>query len=78
MSIKDISKCEREAVSWVVAYTFDPSTGEAEAEAGGSLSSRSAWCREVVPGLPGLHRETLPQKLKIKKEETATEEVSSM
>jgi hypothetical protein len=27
----------------VVAHAFNPSTGEAEAEAGGFLSSRPAW-----------------------------------
>jgi hypothetical protein len=41
----------------VVAYAFNPSTWEAEA--GGFLSSRSAWSTEWVPGQPGLHRETL-------------------
>jgi hypothetical protein len=44
----------------VVAHTFNPSTREAEA--GGSLSLRSAWSLELVPGLPRLHRETLSQK----------------
>jgi hypothetical protein len=33
----------------VVAYAFNPSTGEAEA--GGFLSSRPAWSTEWVPGL---------------------------
>jgi hypothetical protein len=42
----------------VVAYTFIPSTGEAEA--GGSLSSRPAWSIAQVLGQPGLHRKTLP------------------
>jgi hypothetical protein len=30
----------------VMAHTFNPSTGEAEAEAGGFLSSRPAWSTE--------------------------------
>ena len=30
----------------VVAHTFNPSTWEAEAEAGGFLSSRPAWSKE--------------------------------
>jgi hypothetical protein len=38
------------------AYTFNPSTGEAEA----------AWSTEWVLGQPGLHRETLSQKIKLK------------
>jgi hypothetical protein len=46
----------------MVAHTFDPSTWEAEA--GGFLSSRSAWSTEWVPGQPELHRETLSQKNK--------------
>jgi hypothetical protein len=49
----------------VVAHTLNPSTWEAEA--GGSLSSRPAWSTEWVPGQPGLHRETLSWKNKIKK-----------
>jgi hypothetical protein len=44
----------------VVAYTFNPSTWEAEA--GGFLSSRPAWSTEWVPGQPGLLRETLSKK----------------
>jgi hypothetical protein len=44
----------------VVAPAFNPSTQEAEA--GGFLSSRSAWSTEWVPGQPGLHRETLSGK----------------
>ena len=44
----------------VVAQAFNPSTQEAEA--GGSLSSRSAWSSERVPGQPGLHKETLSQE----------------
>jgi hypothetical protein len=46
----------------VVAYTFNPSTWEAEE--GGSLSSRPAWSTEWILGQPGLHRETLSQKEK--------------
>jgi hypothetical protein len=49
---------EKEQGSWaVVAHAFNPSTWEAEA--GGFLSSRPAWSTELVPGQPGLHRETL-------------------
>jgi hypothetical protein len=65
----------RETLSWkskgkkkkpgMVAYTFNPSTGEAEA--GGFLSSRPAWSTEWVPGQPELHRETLSGKTKKKK-----------
>jgi hypothetical protein len=42
----------------VVVHTFNPSLWEAEA--GGFLSSRTAWST----GQPGLHRETLSQKKK--------------
>jgi hypothetical protein len=41
----------------MVAHTFNPSTGEAEA--GGFLSSRTAMSTEWVPGQPGLHRKTV-------------------
>jgi hypothetical protein len=41
----------------VMAYSFNPSTREAEG--GGSLSSRPAWFTDRVPGQPGLHKETL-------------------
>ena len=41
----------------VVAHAFNPSTREAEA--GGFLSSRSAWSTKLVPGQPELYRETL-------------------
>jgi hypothetical protein len=51
--------------SWaVVANAFNPSTWEAEA--GGFLSSRSAWSTEWVPEQPGLHRDTLSRKTKNK------------
>jgi hypothetical protein len=43
----------------VVAHAFNPFTREAEA--GGFLSSRPAWCTEWVPGQPGLYRETISQ-----------------
>ena len=49
----------------MVAHAFNPSTWKAEA--GGFLSSRSAWSTESVPGQPGLHRETLSQKTKKQK-----------
>jgi hypothetical protein len=41
----------------VVAHTFNPSTWETEA--GRFLSSRPAWSTKLVPGQPGLYRETL-------------------
>jgi hypothetical protein len=44
----------------VVAHVFNPSTQEAEA--GGFLSSRTAWATKWIPGQPGLYRETLSQK----------------
>jgi hypothetical protein len=43
----------------VVVHALNPSTWEAEAEAGGFLSSRAAWSTKWVPGQPGIHRETL-------------------
>jgi hypothetical protein len=48
----------------VVVHAFNPSTREAEA--GRFLSSRPASSTKWVPGLPGLHRETLSQKNKNK------------
>jgi hypothetical protein len=50
----------------MVAHTFDPSTGEAEA--GGSLSLRLVCSTEGVPGQPGPYRETVSGKKKKKKE----------
>jgi hypothetical protein len=52
----------------MVTHAFNPSTreAEAEAEAGGFLSSRPAWSTKWVPGQPGLHRETLSWKTKNK------------
>jgi hypothetical protein len=44
----------------VVVHTFNPSTREAEA--GGFLNSRPAWSTKLVPGQPGLYRETLSRK----------------
>jgi len=63
-----------ECKSWtkgqaVVSHAFNPSTREAEAEAGGFLSSRPAWSTEWVPGQLGLHRETLSRKNKQKRVE---------
>ena len=48
----------------MLVHTFNPSTQEAEAD--GSLSSRSAGSTEQVPGQPWLHRETLSPKTKKK------------
>jgi hypothetical protein len=53
--------------SWepgVVVHTFNSSAREAEAEAGGFLSSRPAWSTKWVLGQPGLYRETLSWKTK--------------
>jgi hypothetical protein len=62
---------ERGEASWVlVAHAFNPSTWEAEA--GGFLSLRPAWSTELVPGQPGLHRETLSRKT-IKKQKNKKE-----
>jgi hypothetical protein len=48
----------------MVAHAFNPSTWEAEA--GKFLSSRPAWSTDLVPGQPGLHRETLSRETKNK------------
>jgi hypothetical protein len=50
----------------VVAHAFNPNTREAEA--GGFLSSRPAWSTELVPGQPGIYRETLSRNKKPKKQ----------
>jgi hypothetical protein len=59
-----------------VAHTFNPSTweAEAEAEAGGFLSSRPAWSTKQVPGQPELYRETLSQKNKAKTKQNKTKQ----
>jgi hypothetical protein len=44
----------------MVVHGFNPSTWEAEA--GRFLSLRPAWSTKLVPGQPGLYRETLSQK----------------
>ena len=49
----------------VVAHTFNSNTPEAEAEAGGSLSSKPSWAIDQIPEQIGLHKET--QCLKKKK-----------
>ena len=46
----------------MVVHAFNPSTWEVEA--GGFLSSKPAWSTELVPGQPGLYRETLSRKTK--------------
>jgi hypothetical protein len=46
----------------MVANAFNPSIWEAEA--GGFLSSRPDWSTELVPGQPGLYKETLSRKTK--------------
>ena len=71
---KKFSKRPTKIPRWngpVVAHAFNPSTWEAEA--GGSLSSRTAWSTEWVPGQPGLHRQTLSQQTKRKKKERKKE-----
>ena len=56
--------CKTCVMLGVVAHAFNPSTREAEA--GGFLSSRPAWSTLLVPGQPGLYRETLSWKTKNK------------
>lgn len=43
-----------------MAHAFSP--GTLKAEAGGSLSLKSVWSTDGVPGQSGLHRGTLSQK----------------
>jgi hypothetical protein len=43
-----------------MVHAFNTSTWKAEA--GGSLSLRSAWSTERVPGQPGIYREILSGK----------------
>jgi hypothetical protein len=46
-----------------LAHTFNPSTQEAEAEAGEiSVNSKPTWSTEQVPGQPALQREILSQE----------------
>ena len=49
----------------MVTHVFNPSTQEAEA--GRFLSSRPAWSTKLVPGQPGLYKETLSRKTKTNK-----------
>lgn len=44
----------------MVAHAFKLTIWEAEADC--FLSSRPAWTTELVPGQPGLHKESLSQK----------------
>jgi hypothetical protein len=60
----------------MVAHAFNPSTWEAEA--GRFLSSRPAWSTEWVPRQPGLHRETLSHKNKIKNNNNNKENKESL
>ena len=50
----------------MVAHAFNPSTQEVEV--GRSVSSKPAWSIELIPGKPGLHRETLSQTIQQTKE----------
>jgi hypothetical protein len=51
----------QEYLNWVVVvHAFNPSTWESEA--GRFLNSRPAWSTKLVPGQPGLYRETMSQK----------------
>jgi hypothetical protein len=69
----DIAVSERlKLMPGMVVHTFNPNT--CEAEAGGFLSSRSAWSTKWVPGQPGLHKETLSQK----KKKTKIKEISKV
>ena len=43
-----------------MVHAFNPSTWESEA--GRFLNSRPAWSTKLVPGQPGLYRETIPKK----------------
>lgn len=57
----------------MVAHTHGgarPRPSTWEAETGRSPSSMTAWSREQVLGQSGLHRETLPQKTKMKERKT--------
>jgi hypothetical protein len=47
----------------VVAPAFNPSTWEAEAEAGESLSLGLAWSTECVPGHPRLEKSCLGKRV---------------
>ena len=49
----------------VVAHTYNPSTWEAEA--GGLLSSRTAWSTELVPGQLELQQRNPVSKTQTKK-----------
>jgi hypothetical protein len=51
----------------MVAHSFNPSIWEAEA--GRSLSFSPDWSTELVPGQPGLHRETSPHLKKLRNEQ---------
>ena len=48
----------------MVAHAFNPSTWEAEVEAGRFFSSRSTWFAEWIPGQPGLYKEILSREKK--------------
>jgi hypothetical protein len=54
---KETNKETKKHSRAVVVHIFNPNTWEAEA--GGFLSSSTAWSIESVSGQPGLYRETL-------------------
>ena len=51
-----------------MAYAFNPSTWEAEA--GGSVSSRSNWSTELDPGQTNYTKKSCPKKQKLKLKQT--------
>lgn len=68
---KNMAESQRKAVKEIVkeivdmvAHTFNSGTFEAEAKAGRSPSSRTAWSVERVPHEPESYCETLSQKRK--------------
>jgi hypothetical protein len=65
-----LSEAKKKLEPGVVAYAFNHSTREAEADR--FLSSRPAWSTKLFPGQPGLYRETLSPKNKKHKTKNKT------
>jgi hypothetical protein len=63
----DYTEARRFIGPGVVVHAFNPSTREAEAEAGGLLSSRPAWSTKWVPGRQSYTEKSLSRKTKKKK-----------